>query len=99
MKLGNAIKVCRTGLDLTQAQLSERSGLSISYLSLLEKDKRDPSVSSIKQIASAMNIPLSVLVFLASEADELSGLSMEVQEKLSGALIGLISNRRELDAA
>ena len=90
MNLGKAIKLCRTQQDLSQAQLAELAGISVSYLSLLERGKRDPSFSTVQDIASALGVPLGILVFLAADKDEL-GMSPELSEKLAYAALQLMT--------
>ena len=55
----------------------------ISYLSLLEKDKRDPNLSTIEKICAALNIPVSIFIFLASNKNDLKGISDELAKQLS----------------
>ena len=90
MNLGNAIKLLRTRQGLKQPQLAEKAGISASYLSLLERGKRDPSFSTVEQIASALGVPVSILVFLAASDNELAGMSPELREKLSYMALRLI---------
>ena len=66
MNIGKAIKICRHQKGMTQAELAKKSDLSVSYLSLLEQNKRDASISVLEKIANSLNIPLSILLFLAS---------------------------------
>src|ERR1700692_3930315 len=89
MHLGQAIKFCRQQRDLTQPQLAERAGISPSYLSVLERGKRDPSFSMIEKIARALDVPLSLLVFIATDPSEIEGLPAELTEKLSSATMNL----------
>jgi transcriptional regulator with XRE-family HTH domain len=89
MHLGSAIKFCRLQLGLTQPQLAERAGVSASYLSILERGKRDPSFSTIEKIARALALPLSLLIFIATDPSEISGLPLELTEKLSAATMNL----------
>jgi transcriptional regulator with XRE-family HTH domain len=91
MNLGNAIKLCRTQKNMNQAELAELADISVSYLSLLERGKRDPNFSTVENIAMALNIPFSILMFLAAEKDELSGVNPELAEKLSYTALKLIS--------
>ena len=58
MNLGKAIKLCRIQRGLTQAKLAEASEISVSYLSLLERDLRDPALSTMVAIADALNVSL-----------------------------------------
>lgn len=80
---GNAIKLCRTQKGFTQAQLSENAKISTSYLSLLEQGKRDPNLSTIQNIATALDVPISILMFLATDKDELNSIPDDLAEKLS----------------
>ena len=66
MNLGKAIKRCGTVTKLTLDQLSKDSGISKSHLCLVENNDREPSISTIKSIANALDLPLTVLVFLAA---------------------------------
>ena len=90
MDLGNAIRLCRSRKQLTLAALSDRTGLSESYLSLLERGARDPTLSSIESISRGLEVPVSLLVFLGSDAAETSSLPAEVREKLSTAIVQLL---------
>jgi transcriptional regulator with XRE-family HTH domain len=95
MNLGKAIKSIRTQLGLTQKELALRASISVSYLSLLETNNRDPSFSTIEAIAAALNIPLSILVFLSAERSELDSLDDSLVEKLSHTVFELIHARSE----
>ena len=92
MNLGKAISLCRTRRGLTQSELADRAGLSTSYLSLLEQNKRkDPTLSTIQKLAIALGLPSGILFFLAADKTELSGLEPELQEKLAYAALSLLN--------
>lgn len=94
MNLGKAISLSRTRRGLTQAELARRAGLSVSYLSLLEQNKRtDPTLSTIQKLAEALRMPTGVLFFLAAEQKELAGLDPELQEKLALAALTLLDEQ------
>ena len=90
MNVGRAIRMCRARKNLTQAALASRCDLSESYLSLIEAGRRDPTLSTLEVVARGLEIPLSMLVFLAAEPDELSAMSSEVKEKMSSAILALL---------
>lgn len=98
MNLGRAIKLCRTQRALTQSELADKVGISTSYLSLLEQNKRDPSISIIEKLAETLNVPFSVLMFLAADKSELSGLDKELVEKLSYIALELINENSDKQA-
>ena len=88
--LGSSVRALRVSQRKTQAELAARSSLSESYLSLLETGKRDPVWSTLETISRALQVPISLLVFLAADATELAALGIDVKEKLSAALFSLL---------
>ena len=91
MNIGHAIKLCRQQRKLTQTELAARAGVSISYLSLLERGEReDPGLGSLEKIATGLAVPMTILLFLAADEDELSGFNSELKEKLSAAALALM---------
>ena len=90
MKLGKAIRMCREQRGLSRDVFADRAQISPSYLSLLERDKRDPPFSTIENIAGAIGIPVSVLLFIASDKREFESFSPELAEKLSLAALKLM---------
>jgi transcriptional regulator with XRE-family HTH domain len=92
MNIGKAIKLCRTQKNLNQSQLAKLAGISESYLSQIENNKRDPNLSTVENIAGALNIPFSILIFLAAEKNELEGINSSIVEKLSYLALKLMEN-------
>lgn len=83
MNLGKAIKICRTQRGMRQADLAAGAGISTPYLCLLEQGKRDLNLPTLEAIALTLNVPVVILVFLASNEEELDELSPELVKKLS----------------
>lgn len=54
MRIGREIRRRREGLGWTLEDLSHRSGLSARYISNVENDRRDPSLSTIVAVAKAL---------------------------------------------
>ena len=65
--MGRAIAVVREARGLTQTELSKVSSVGVSQISLIESDKRSPSISSLRSIASACGIDVALLFHLAGE--------------------------------
>ena len=91
MSLGSAIKLCRTQKNIPQDKLAKDVGVSIQYISLLENDKRDPSLAVAERISAALKVPLTVLIFLGTEREMLTEISADTANKLSTLLLKLIS--------
>ena len=60
--LGKKIRHLRKSQKLKLNDVAEKSGLSVSYISQLERDLVEPSLSSLKKIASALNTPVYLLI-------------------------------------
>ncbi|GAB4471251.1 MAG: cupin domain-containing protein [Anaerolineales bacterium] len=54
--IGERIKSLRNERNMTLAELSQKTNLSPSYLSQLERDKTTPSISSLVEIANALEV-------------------------------------------
>lgn len=58
-KLGQKIKTLRTGAGLTQEKLGELTGLDRTYISDIERGKRNPSLKSLEKLAKALRVSIS----------------------------------------
>lgn len=59
--LGGDIRALRKARGLTLADLSERLGRSVGWLSQVERDLSEPSISDLRQMAGALGVPMSLL--------------------------------------
>lgn len=59
---GDTISVKREHLGLTQAELAERTGMSIPSISLIENRKRGVGVRTARKLAAALGIPVERLI-------------------------------------
>jgi transcriptional regulator with XRE-family HTH domain len=60
MGIGKSIKFLRMAKGLKQSELATKLGKSTNYLSLVENDKREPSLSFLKNLADELEVPLSL---------------------------------------
>lgn len=66
--LGNVIREMRTSQKMTLQELSKKSRLSTSYLSMLERNINNPTISSLQSICFALNINISKLTPLIPQS-------------------------------
>ena len=64
--LGAAIRHARHKRELTLEQVARKTKLSVSYMSQVERDRMPPSLSSLKRIAEALDVPAGSLMFAKS---------------------------------
>ena len=81
MSVGRAAKFARVAAGIKQKDLADRLDVSPNYLSLVENNKREPSIAFLRNIASELAIPLGLL-FLNVDSD-LSEVSPEERALLS----------------
>lgn len=56
MKLSAKLRELRTKNELTLKELSEKSGISISFISDIENGRRNPSIEKLKLLAKALDV-------------------------------------------
>ncbi|HEX5826943.1 MAG TPA: helix-turn-helix transcriptional regulator [Candidatus Limnocylindrales bacterium] len=66
MRVGLEARRWRTTRGLTLAQVGERSGLNIGYLSQIENGKAVPSLEALAAIAAALDVPAAWLLLDSS---------------------------------
>lgn len=57
LAVGSQIRRWRTQRGFTLAQVADRSGLNVGYLSQIENDKASPSLAVLGSIADALEVP------------------------------------------
>ena len=78
MSFGSELRKRRKSQGLTLEQLAEKSGMTFSYLSTVENNKRDPSLSTMQALASALGVPVGLLlepaVDISAQAEKVARL-------------------------
>ena len=93
-KLGYRIREERRRRHLTLAQFSEGSGLSKGFLSQIERDLAQPSISSLKRIARQLEI--SVVDLFAPKPDSQGGqVDSKPESKYCNDIRVVLSDRRK----
>lgn len=59
VNVGQRLRTLRSERGLSIRALSERSGLNVNTFSLIENGKTSPSVSTLQQIAAALEVPIT----------------------------------------
>lgn len=90
--IGKAIKTIREAKGKPLGVLATDSGLSVPYLSLLESDKRTPSLDAIKRIAESLEVPIDVFVLIGSGED----CSLTSTDDLTARLLRVVRRMESL---
>ena len=59
--LGVDLRALRKARGLTLSDLAETRGRSVGWLSQVERDKSDPSITDLREIAAALDVSVSIL--------------------------------------
>jgi XRE family aerobic/anaerobic benzoate catabolism transcriptional regulator len=101
--LGRTLRSRRIALDITHAELADRSGLSVRFLSDLEAGRGNISVARLAAVATALDLPLE-RVFAAEEARDGEGKRAELAREVSlldeaaaGDVLAWLRSRRAAD--
>ena len=71
--LGADLRALRKARGLTLAAVAERLGRSVGWLSQVERDLSEPSISDLRQVAQVLGVPMSLLFGHASAPAEEQG--------------------------
>lgn len=86
-KLGERMRKERLALGMTQEVLSEKAGISVSFLGQIERGERKPSLETVVNMANSLKVTVDYLLadnYLKapkSLIDELAFLVRETPEK------------------
>ncbi len=75
---GKRLRHIRKQKAMTQEELSDKSKLSIQYIGEIERGKRNPSLSSVKDIALALDVTVPDMF----NVEEFQLSTGEIREKL-----------------
>ena len=62
IKLGNRISECRKNLNLSQEKLAYICDFDRTYISLIERGKRNPSYLNLLKLSKGLNVSISELL-------------------------------------
>lgn len=86
-RVGAAIRQRRSQLRLTLQQLGEKSGVSYSYLSQLERDNATPTLGTLAQIAKALGVGLDYFIATPRPADAVTRGGQRMRFAINGSPI------------
>lgn len=66
--LGNELRKAREAAGLTQEEVSFRAGVHRTYVSLLERDKKSPTVAVLLRLCAALGVRASELIRRVEES-------------------------------
>ncbi len=98
MNVGQAIRLCRMQRGVSQRSIANRANCSVSYLSMLENNKRDPTLSTVTKIAEALHVPVGLLFVLAADQNELGAIDVQIAVQLRQSALASLTPSINLTA-
>jgi transcriptional regulator with XRE-family HTH domain len=68
--IGERVRKARQLRGLTQAQLSEMSGIASSYAGIIERGDKKASIETLIRVANALNVAMDYLLFDSLDIQE-----------------------------
>ena len=88
--IGKAINKIRKKRKMSQGDLCTIVDITQPYLSMLENNKADPSISTINKISKALEVPTAILFWFTLSEDEVHPDKKEVYNILKPSVDRLI---------
>ena len=88
---GRVLRIIRAVRGLSQKDMAKACDLDPSYLSRIESGDRKPSIELIEVVAKQFSIPTYLITLLASDQDDLKGISPFEAERLGRELLRLLT--------
>lgn len=86
---GEALRLVRSFHDVNQAELADALGISRSYLSEIESNKKTPSLDLLQKYSTHFGIPLSSLILFSENSGE-SARDLKVKTMLGEKAIAIL---------
>src|SRR5690606_22620258 len=71
MNLGLTIKKLRKQKEINQISFAEKCGITQTYLSQIENNAKEPTITKLKMISDALDIPLPIIFFLSMDESDI----------------------------
>ena len=91
MDIGKVIKEARKSKGLKQQPFAEMCGITQTYLSQIENNVKEPTISLLKRIAEKLHLPLPILYFLSLEKDDIEERKRDAYELLMPSIKSLVN--------
>lgn len=91
MNIGQVIKQIRKEKGIKQGVFSKQCDITQTYLSLIESNRKEPNITTLKIIAENLNVPLQVLLFLSLDEKDIPERKKDIYKALEPSIKGMIN--------
>lgn len=93
MSIGKTIRILRAAHDLSQGKLARAVGVSPGYLSLVESEKREPSLGFLERVAAHFRLPVAYLLLSEENGTELGVEQRRLLDEVRRNLLDYVISR------
>ena len=91
MKIGETIKALRKKKNIAQKDFAVQCGISKTYLSLIENDRKRPTLDLLEKIGAELKIPFPIISFLSLEEEEIQEEKRAAYKIMAPAINAMIT--------
>ena len=91
MDIGKVIREARKSRGLKQQSFAAMCGITQTYLSQIENNIKEPTLSLLKRVAENRHLPLPILYFLSLEKEDIEERKQDAYELLMPSIKSLVN--------
>lgn len=88
--IGTSIIKIRKKKKMTQMELADKAGVSQSHISLVEKNKKKPSMKLLEDIAQVLEVPLAIMFWFTLDKSQVPEHKQEAFEYIKPSVDEMI---------
>lgn len=92
MDIGTTIRELRKKKGLKQNELAEKAHITQAYLSKIENNSKEPTISALKDIANSLDTPLPILFFRSMTFEDVEVEKREAFKILLPSIKGMVDS-------
>jgi transcriptional regulator with XRE-family HTH domain len=102
VEIGDALRMIREAKELKQKDVAVAAKISMPFLTLIEKGRRQPSLTVLRDLATALKVPFDALVLVSRRPIGSARIANPVAKRIADSLKKLksvqIALKQELES-
>ena len=86
MDIGLRFKLFRVCADLKQREVADALQVSVNYVSMIERGKREPTLKYLREFATVVNVPASLLLWEMKQDESADEGTEKLRRKISALI-------------
>lgn len=90
MNIGDTLRMLRKKRGLSQQDVAEKSNISRTYISQIERGDRNPSIDILESIGTGLSIPFPIISFLSLDINSIPESRREDYLKIEPTIMRML---------